>query len=182
MAQKPVILQKLKHGKLLNHKTAPQFVETFNYIVDWINNFRGDGQIGDGSEGNIFVDGSNDARPVVRFEGELSSSGGGSSDSYVDTKSNFALIRDNNTVKINNGYVMLGRLIRHVNGINVTQAGYIILKVGMGTLSYDIQILQGQQTIPITSNEYSYIPLYRLDQNLEVINDFRIIPQVQRWE
>lgn len=66
---RPAILCKLEKDKLLD--AQPGFVDTFNWMVDFINNIRGDGD--NGGTGLITVDKTIDDRPVIKGGG----SGGG---------------------------------------------------------------------------------------------------------
>lgn len=62
--------QYLKHGKALCGKAAPRFVETFNHLVDFTKNIKGDADIGK-EGGRIHVDRTDPDNPVIRFsEGE----------------------------------------------------------------------------------------------------------------
>lgn len=63
---RPQILQKLNHDKILSQKNFPDFVETFNYAVNRIENLKGDRDL-DPQDGNILVDNSNPEHPVIRF-------------------------------------------------------------------------------------------------------------------
>ena len=66
--------QHLKHGKALCGKAFSNFVETFNALVDFMTNVKGDADDENG-EGNIRFDRSNQEHPVIRCEG-CSSEGG----------------------------------------------------------------------------------------------------------
>jgi len=60
----PNPFQKLKHGALLCKKNFNTFVETFNFLVDFAQNIRGDGDAN--GSGSIVVDRSVPDRPVIR--------------------------------------------------------------------------------------------------------------------
>lgn len=74
---KPAQLCKLVKGKLID--ACPGFVDTFNYIVDWVENFRGEGEDSGSSENS---EGASDLRldrtipdhPVMRGGGTGSGS------------------------------------------------------------------------------------------------------------
>ena len=69
MSVRPETLCKLEKGKLIDSQEG--FVDTFNWMVDFINNLRGDG---DGDAGKrISLDKSVSDHPVIKFGGELSS-------------------------------------------------------------------------------------------------------------
>jgi len=62
---KPVAVQKLKHGKALCGATFGQFVETFNWLVDFCLNLKGDKEF-NAANGTVIVDRSDDSAPVIR--------------------------------------------------------------------------------------------------------------------
>ena len=74
-------LQYLKHGKSLCGKVFGTFVETFNRLVDFHANLKGDGDVSD--DGIVTVDRADPAHPVIRLDRSKlptgGSSGGGSS-------------------------------------------------------------------------------------------------------
>jgi len=74
--------ERLKHGKALCGKVFRNFVETFNWLVDFSSNIKGDGDAG--GSGKIVVDRKDDSHPVIRCKG-CSSSGSGSSVSLIGT-------------------------------------------------------------------------------------------------
>jgi len=67
---RPPFLCKLKKGKVIDADDNKGFVDTFNWMVDFINNLRGDGDLDNGK--SIRLDRTIDDRPVIR-------GGGGSS-------------------------------------------------------------------------------------------------------
>lgn len=71
---RPAILCKLKKGLVIDAQQG--FVETFNWLVDFVNNIQGDGNLDSGKDLRIVVDKTQDDRPVVRIEGEATGSGG----------------------------------------------------------------------------------------------------------
>ena len=58
---RPALLCHLQKGKMID--TQEGFVDTFNWMVDYINNLRGDGD-------NIDIENPVGTNPVVRFIGE----------------------------------------------------------------------------------------------------------------
>lgn len=75
-------LQYLKHGKALCGKVFGTFVETFNRLVDFHANLKGDGDVSD--DGLVTVDRADPAHPVIRLDRSKlptgGSSGGGEGD------------------------------------------------------------------------------------------------------
>lgn len=57
--------QKVEHGKFLTRKAFPKFVETFNAMVDFIRNLKGEAEINN-DIGEIWIDRTNESHPVIR--------------------------------------------------------------------------------------------------------------------
>ena len=66
MAFRPNPIQYLKHGKLLSKKTAPTFVETWNWLCACANNACGDYDINP-RECYITVDKRREDKPIIRL-------------------------------------------------------------------------------------------------------------------
>lgn len=80
-------LQYLKHGKALCGSVFGTFVETFNRLVDFHANLKGDGDVS--ADGRITVDRADPAHPVIRFDATGPSggdSGGGDSGGGSESK------------------------------------------------------------------------------------------------
>lgn len=73
MSLRPGTLCKLEKGKLID--AQENFVDTFNWMVDFIENLKGDGDADAGK--SVRVDRSVSDRPVIRLDCELSSNGDG---------------------------------------------------------------------------------------------------------
>lgn len=69
-------LQFLKSGKALCGKAFPQFVATWNWLVNFCSNMKGDADVND-AQGKITVDRADPAHPIIRCSG---CSGGGGGD------------------------------------------------------------------------------------------------------
>ncbi|MBR4614887.1 MAG: hypothetical protein IKO55_04720, partial [Kiritimatiellae bacterium] len=76
---KPVAVQKLKHGKALCGATFGQFVETFNWLVDFCLNLKGDKEF-NAANGTVTVDRSDDSAPVIRVAVKGKGAGGNGTD------------------------------------------------------------------------------------------------------
>lgn len=76
-------LQYLKHGKALCGAVFGSFVETFNRLVDFYANLKGDAETGD--DGCITVDRADQAHPIIRFDKSKlpATSGGGGGAEYI---------------------------------------------------------------------------------------------------
>ena len=63
---RPAVLQYLKHGKALCGKVFAGFVETFNHLVSFSSNLKGDADL-PGAKGGVSVDRSNPDNPILRL-------------------------------------------------------------------------------------------------------------------
>lgn len=70
---RPATLCRLKKGTFIDDNLG--FVETFNYLVDFIDNLKGDGDLDVGRP--VKLDRSKDDRPVIRFNTNARGAGGG---------------------------------------------------------------------------------------------------------
>lgn len=73
--------EKLVHGKKLNNKNFPNFVETFNSLVQFFQNLKGDYDLSK-ENGYISIDRNDDGYPVVRLVKGMA--GGGSGTATAD--------------------------------------------------------------------------------------------------
>ena len=163
---RPAILCKLKKGVLID--ANPGFVDTFNWMVDFINNICGDGDLDKGKP--ITVDKTIDDHPVIRG----TFAGGGASGcnfSYNPTDHSIA-----------DGYVIIARTPTSVNGTTVTGAGLVYLEVIASSSSYTATITTGAGSLPAPTDTKTYIPLYQIDSNFAVTADYRGAPQIQLYE
>lgn len=85
MANRPAVLCKLKKGVILDAQQG--FVDTFNWMVDFINNLKGEGEVDDGKS-DLVVDRSVSDNPVIR--GGSKDSGGGSGIKVIGTDATYA--------------------------------------------------------------------------------------------
>ena len=68
-------LQFLKSGKALCGKVFPQFVATWNWLVNFCSNMKGDADVND-AQGKITIDRADPAHPIIRCSGCSGGSGG----------------------------------------------------------------------------------------------------------
>lgn len=71
---RPQFMQRLRHGKLLTKENFPQFVETWNYITNRLDNIKGDADVRP-QDGNIKFDNTDPEHPIIRFTGNISATG-----------------------------------------------------------------------------------------------------------
>lgn len=165
---RPAILCKLKKGKLIDADDNKGFVDTFNWMVDFINNICGDGD--NGGNGPITVDKTIDDRPVIK----------GGASSGVASGCNFAYNPATHTIA--DGYVIIARTPTSVNGTTVTGAGLVYLEVTASSSSYTATITTGAGSLPSPTSTKTYIPLYQINSDLTVAADYRGAPQIQLYE
>ena len=166
---RPPILCKLKKGTVIDADDNRGFVDTFNWMVDFINNLCGDGDLDKGKL--ITLDRTIDDHPVIRGTSASAAAGAGG---------NFAYDSENHTIAT--GYVIIARTPTVVSGVTVSASGLVYLQVSMSGSSYAASIVTGGASLPSTSDTYTYIPLYEIGSNLEVTADYRGAPQIQVYE
>lgn len=69
-------VQKLHHGVIISRRQFPRFVETYNFLVDFVNNLKGDADIPN-DHGHISVDRTVEDHPVIRISSFKGIGGGG---------------------------------------------------------------------------------------------------------
>lgn len=68
--------QYLEGGKILTGKNFPKFVETWNWLVDFCRNLRGDGDAAP-FDGQVSVDKASIKHPIIRLTKTIPTDGGG---------------------------------------------------------------------------------------------------------
>lgn len=106
---KPGVLCKLQKGKLIDVQEG--FVETFNWMVDYINNLKGD-------DTNIKLDNPATTNPVIK----LISSGGGSGEVTVEGTDGSSATGTTIYVK-GDEYTNLKSTVESDNGVVVVKIG-----------------------------------------------------------
>ena len=85
-------LQYLKHGKSLCGRVFGTFVETFNRLVDFHANLKGDGDVS--ADGLVTVDRADPAHPVIRLNrSKLPTDGGGGTSADLSASA-FGLVEE----------------------------------------------------------------------------------------
>ena len=82
---RPAVLQYLKHGKALCGKVFAGFVETFNHLVSFSSNLKGDADL-PGAKFGIRVDRSNPDNPILRLISPPAAGGGGEGSGIEDIR------------------------------------------------------------------------------------------------
>lgn len=166
---RPPILCKLKTGLLIDADDHRGFVDTFNWLVDFCNNLCGEGDLD--STKSIRLDRHIDDRPVIRGGGGAGGGGAGG---------NFAYNPEDHTIAT--GYVIIARTPTVVSGVTVSSTGLVYLDVSMSSGSYSASIVSGAGSLPSPSDTHTYIPLYEIGSEFEVVADYRGAPHVQVYE
>lgn len=76
---RPPRIEKLRHGKLLCGSVFRFFVETWNWLVGYVDNMKGDADVNPQS-GHITIDRTDPDHPVVRFRADKAAGGGATPD------------------------------------------------------------------------------------------------------
>lgn len=173
MAIKPQILAKLRHGKLICQAIYPTFVETWNWLVRFTSTIKGDADVNP-KTGVIVVDRTDPDHPIIRLRQDrlpvVRAVAGG----------NFPYNPEDRTIKT--GYVIIARTPTLVSGVTVSTAGLVYLDVSMSSGSYSASIVSGAGSLPSPSDTHTYIPLYEIGSEFEVVADYRGAPHVQVYE
>lgn len=74
---RPPRIEKLRHGRLLCGSVFRFFVETWNWLVGYVDNMMGDADVNPQS-GHITVDRTDPDHPVIRFRADKAAGGGAS--------------------------------------------------------------------------------------------------------
>ena len=172
---RPAVLCKLEKGKVIDAQNG--FVDTFNWMVDFINNLKGDGDL-DRSK-NITLDVSKDDHPVVRFKSGGFAVGGdgafapvcGGDDPDVVT----ALV---------NCYYQVGGRTKKLGDYSVSAGmnGVLALRYDATgrTDSASVQTYASTGAMEYEQNDERYVivPLFVLEDG-KVVVDMRRLPHVQ---
>ena len=184
-------LQYLKHGKSLCGRVFGTFVETFNRLVDFHANLKGDGDVSD--DGLVTVDRADPAHPVIRLDRSklpTGESSGGASAADLSASA-FGLVEakdDDGTVTgrtVVNCWWNQGGVTRTGENVDIgTAEGVVYLKVdatGMGGSGFEVAVgtLAGVQSLQQDPSLY-VVPLYSITDGLVV--DLRTAPQLQMVE
>ena len=87
---RPPILQELKHGKILAGGAFRLFVETWNWLVHYADNLKGDADLNP-ANGHVKIDRTDPDNPVVRL---VNLTSGSSSGGMADDMGCFRLVRE----------------------------------------------------------------------------------------
>lgn len=179
---KPPILQQLQKGKLLCDKTAPDFVATFNYSVNRLDNLKGDKDINP-QNGVISVDNTDPEHPVIRCDV-----------TKKDTKEDFLqpCELDRETGFVSHIYWRVEEILVGDGGTAPLPEGLKASLVYLKVYGYSdvYQLLQTDsvatfRTLALDLSAH-YIPLYLIEDGggetgeLSIV-DLRMLPTAQSW-
>lgn len=184
---RPEILQQLQHDKILTKGNFPKFVETWNYVVNRLQNIKGDYD-SDPENGHIQFDNTDQEHPVIRVLNLPKGEGGGGGmcgnfayDDYTDPEHPY----------IKDGCFAVGRKYVKCHGAQVPAnftAGWGILTLSHSNTSVS-GVVSFTTTDPFTatqSDSTTTIPLYEFETNSDnefvVKVDYRGCPLVPVWD
>ena len=183
-------LQFLKGGKALCGKAFPNFVATWNWLVNFCANAKGDADVND-AQGHIKVDRADPAHPIIRCTGCSTSSGGSSTAGQIPSAFGYTATYDESTgalasLTISNCWYMRGSIA--VDGsrsftIDVSTGDCTIWAIfdcsSTTATLYDVQAFFSDENP--TSSDISYcVPLYKVSGGTVI--DLRTAPQLQVWD
>ena len=184
-------LQYLKHGKALCGAVFGSFVETFNRLVDFYANLKGDAETAQG-DGYISVDRADPAHPVIRFDASklpAASSDASVLPSAFQATPNYDDDGELESWTIENYYLMKGgRMITsEASGdeysVDAVKGYYICAKVDLDYSDSFYLLLMGENELSVKQQKASeyYVPLY-YGKSDGTLLDLRTMPQVQVFE
>lgn len=188
-------LQFLKSGKALCGKVFPNFVATFNWLVNFASNMKGDADV-DATIGHIKVDRADPAHPVIRCAG---CSGGGSSADEIDTSASAFgyVVADRSQltgvptqITVVNPYWWEGGVFKNKAGASYTvgivddsyvYADFMLPDEGTGGIElYEVNVATELATLPENGSSRYIIPLYTMKDGK--IIDLRTSLHLQVWD
>lgn len=171
---RPQVVTYLKKGKAIGNEVHKGFADTFNWIVDVSKNLRGDDVC-------IEVDRTDQSQPIIRLTENamemLAKMGEGSVDN-----SNQLFWYDEANKKIINNYFYVGRRLKVISDVTVNNWGLWYLSIYRdGGSTNSIMCVSHASTInsmPSSTSDYTYYPLWIIDENYKPILDCRFIPVI----
>lgn len=183
---KPPVLCKLVKGTLIDVNEG--FVDTFNWLVDFCNNLKGDGEVDFGRP--LWIDRRKDDRPVIRFSGRLAAGGGGGGAVSVSADGPFSPIYDDEgddpdvvTGFANCYWQYGGKTVLLANQSMPGANGFIALRAGATPETAGDAALNCYATLAAlqaAQNELEYftVPIYRVASS-KIVLDLRRMPHVE---
>lgn len=191
---RPPVLQKLKHGKLLTGGAFRFFVETWNWLVGYTDNLKGDADL-NAANGHAIVDRSDPDHPVIRIINLPRGGGGGNVTGEGVTNGCFALVvaKDEDDLPVScsfiNRYYNCDNLTLETTDLTLTNGNvFVALKVttDLSHSSPTATIVTYASLAAIQADQralaYVVIPLYHLDSDFSILCDFRVAPLARAGE
>lgn len=180
---RPAVLCKLKKGKVLD--ANPGFVDTFNWLVDFCNNLKGDGDVDRNKA--ITVDKTIDDRPVIKVKGLTGGGGGGSIiERTIPAAYDIApWSAQNDALHFVNRYFEVSGVVREgpdcTDDLRSHANAFVAIKItNSATAIAYYQSLSAMQADMVDQTKV-VMPLYKLDANGDVAVDFRHLPRADMW-
>lgn len=179
-------LQYLKHGKSLCGRVFGTFVETFNRLVDFHANLKGDGDVS--GDGLVTVDRADPAHPVIRLDRSRLPTGGDgpsadlseSAFGLVETKGGDGTVTGRSVV---NCYWNAGGVTHSGGNADIgLSSGFVYAEFAAGAESFSVGVASGLAALAaLQKDPAKYVfPLYLIDG--ETVVDLRTAPQLQLLE
>lgn len=188
---RPPRVERLRHGRLLSGSVFRFFVETWNWIVGYVDNMRGDADVNP-QNGHITIDRSDPDNPVIRFRADKLQPGGAGGSVSVAADGPFSPVYEDDPetgdpTDVVTGfqncfwqdcgrtYLMGDQTIPGTDGFIALRAGATPSTAGQATLyCYPtfaaLQAAQGDL-------EYFVIPIYRVSGG-RITLDMRRLPHI----
>lgn len=180
-------LQYLKHGKSLCGRVFGTFVETFNRLVDFHANLKGDGDVS--ADGLVTVDRADPAHPVIRLNRSRLPTGGGGGPSADLSGSAFGLVEAKDAEgsvtgrTVVNCYWNAGGVTHSGGNADIgLSSGFVYAEFAAGAESFSVGVASGLAALAaLQKDPAKYVfPLYLIDG--ETVVDLRTAPQLQLLE
>lgn len=179
---RPAILCKLKKETLID--ANPGFVDTFNWLVDFCNNLKGDGEIDNAKP--LSLDRTIDDQPVLRFDKDKAKADAAGTIVRADgcySLSNSAAEGETPFYSFTNCYYKAGGILYPGASASGSYSNcFVALQVDASNPASSSIITYGSFSAMHQASldeEYIIIPLYSFDSNGNVACDLRLIPSAQ---
>ena len=180
MAIRPQRLETLRHGRLLTGRVFRFFVETWNWLISYVDNLAGDFDVNP-QTGHITVDRSKGDRPVIRLRPDVLRR-------EVFNDGPFAPVFSEDGVKVSalvDRFYQVGGVTHEIEGpwdVPTDTSGIICVRVGATTANRDADMVIYPDMSALNAAqenlEYVIVPLYILEGGAISV-DLRKIPHIQ---
>lgn len=183
MAIRPQRLETLRHGRLLTGRVFRFFVETWNWLITYVDNLAGDFDVNP-QTGVITVDRTKGDRPVIRVRRDIFRR-----EMYTDGP--FAPVYGEDGVRVSalkDRYYQVGGFTHEMDGawdVPDATSGIVCVRVGATTVNADAEMVVYSDLSTLNGDqenvEYVIVPLYVMEDSCISV-DLRKIPHIQLAE